>query len=57
MRNVSGKVVEKFRTYFFMFSNFFPPEIPTVYENVEKYITFRQAIDDNVAHALCVLCN
>ena len=55
MRNVSDKSCRGNQNTHFVFSNFF--EDPTVYETVEKYCTAGQAIDDNMAHAHCVLDN
>jgi predicted DNA-binding protein YlxM (UPF0122 family) len=48
------KVAEKKHT--FMFNNFFF-ENRVVYEIVEKYCRAGQAIDDNIAHAHCMLDN
>jgi len=37
-----------------MFSNYFYQKSYCLRDNVEKYGTARQPIDDNTAHALCM---
>jgi hypothetical protein len=53
MRNVSEKNCRENRNNSFMFSNFFP-ENRAVCE-IEKYCRARQATDDNMVHAHCML--
>jgi len=56
MRNVSNKIVEKFKTIHFMFKTFFFLN-RAFHEYVEKYCRTGQAIDDNMVHADYMLNN
>jgi hypothetical protein len=53
MRNVSDKSCRQDQNTHFAFSNFFPPKIVTLRDNVEKYCRVGHATDDNMAHAYC----
>ena len=58
MRNVPDKFVQKKNQNIFYVQKlffFFFLENHTAYENVEKYCRARQAADDNMAHAHCML--
>ena len=48
------KVLEKVETHF-VFSNFYLRKSWLLWHNVEKYFRARQATDDKMAHALCML--
>jgi hypothetical protein len=54
MRNVSNTVVEKIKTHILCSVTF--PENRAVFEKTwKKYCRAGQAIDDNMAHAHCML--
>jgi len=54
MRNISDKSCTENRNSHFMF-NTPPPQSCHFLDNLEKYVGAVQAIDDNMAHAHCVL--
>jgi len=48
--------VEEIKNTHFMFNyNFICRKSCCLWDNVEKYVTARQAIDDSMAHAHCIL--
>jgi hypothetical protein len=54
MKNVSGISCSENQNTQFMFNNFFQKSC-RLWDNVEKYCRAGQAIDDNMAHAHCML--
>ena len=48
------KVVEKSKTYILYLINLFSRKSFRLWDNVEKYCTAGQAIDNNTTHAHCV---
>ena len=56
MRNVSDKSCGEYQNAHFMFSNF-SPKISPFMRYAEKHCRVRQARDDNMAHAHCMLDN
>jgi hypothetical protein len=56
MRNVSHKSCRENQNTHFVFGNFFPNSY-RLWDNVEKCCRDEQAIDDNMAHARCMLDN
>jgi hypothetical protein len=50
MKNFSFKICEENQKTHFVFSNFCVWKIATLCDNVEKYCTYGQTIDDSVAH-------
>jgi hypothetical protein len=56
MRNVSSKICrEKNKTYILCSITFFH-EIRKLLDNLEKYRTARQTIDDNIIQSMCSAC-
>jgi hypothetical protein len=55
MKNVSDKSCREIQNSHFMFSSFFLRKSYRLWDNVQKYGTARQATDDNMAHAYCML--
>ena len=56
--NVSGNSCRENQNTQFIFHNFFKIENGAFYEIIwKKYFRARQAIDDNMAHAYCMLYN
>jgi hypothetical protein len=49
-RKMFQKDVEKIETHI-LYSTFFSPKSCRLWDNVQKYCRFRQALDDNMAHA------
>jgi hypothetical protein len=56
MRNFAHKSCRENQNTHFVFSNFFPKIVPFM-RKVEKHGRARQATNDNMAHAHCVLDN
>jgi len=55
MREVSDKRCRENQNTNFVFSNFFLKIVPFVRKCGKKYYRVRQAADDNMAHAHCIL--
>jgi len=57
MRNASDNSCREYQNTHFVFSNIFFLKLCRLCDNVGKYDTARQATDDNMAHAHCMLNN
>jgi len=57
MRNISDKSFTVNQNTHFVFSYFFFLKSCRFWDNIEKYYRAGQAIDDNMAHAHCMLVN
>jgi hypothetical protein len=61
MRNILNKFVEKIKTRILSRTNFFPPKISRLWNNVEKYSRERQASEESLIrskkHAICMRDN
>jgi len=55
MRNVSDENCREIKTLFFLFSTFLSEDSAVLSDNLEKYCKAGQSIDDNMAHAYCML--
>ena len=56
MKNISGKVVEKIKTYIICSRTFFSEKSCLLWDNVEKYGRAGQASDDNLIRCNCFFC-
>jgi len=55
MRNISDKIVQKFKTHF-MFHNFLFRKSCLLWDKMEKYVRARQATSDNIIRCMRSSC-